>query len=69
MGRTLTSKHDRNSLWLLHKGRCAMCDKPLDHLWEADHIKPFRLTGETNVHAMQALCRPCNRRKGGRYSE
>ena len=69
MVRTLTSKHDRNSLWLYQKGLCALCEKPLDSTWEADHIVPFRLTGKTNVHEMQATCRPCNRRKGGIYSE
>ena len=31
--------------------------RALDETWEADHIKPFSLTGETNVHDMQATCR------------
>jgi 5-methylcytosine-specific restriction endonuclease McrA len=69
MGRTLTSKHDRHSLWIYYNGTCAICQEPLDSTWEADHIKPFRLTGETNVHDMQATCGPCNRKKGGSFNE
>lgn len=67
VNRTLTSKHDRHALFIFHGGRCAICSETLDHLWEADHIKPFRLTKDTNVHQMQATCRSCNRKKGGRY--
>jgi 5-methylcytosine-specific restriction endonuclease McrA len=65
--RTLRSKTKRNALFIYHQGLCAMCSEPLDETWEADHIKPFSLTGETNIHDMQATCRPCNRKKGAKY--
>lgn len=62
--RTLRSKRLRDILWLATGGRCAICGQPLKDDWEADHIVPWALTGRTNVHEMQALCRQCNRRKG-----
>lgn len=67
--RTLRSKAKRNALFLYHQGLCAICAKPLDETWEADHIKPFRLIADTNVHAMQATCQLCNRKKGANYEE
>jgi 5-methylcytosine-specific restriction endonuclease McrA len=67
MKRTLNSKTARNALWIYAQGLCAICKSPLDQWWEADHIKPYRLTKDTNIHSMQATCRPCNRKKGGRY--
>ena len=69
MKRTLKNKVARNTLWIYSKGICAICKKALGHDWEADHIKPFRLTNDTNIHAMQATCRTCNRRKGDRYDD
>jgi 5-methylcytosine-specific restriction endonuclease McrA len=65
MGRFLRSKRDRALLWYAAEGLCLECREPLTESWEADHRVAWRLTFRTNVHEMQALCRQCNRKKGG----
>jgi superfamily II DNA or RNA helicase len=67
MGRTLRSERRRARLWRSQDGRCAECGALLGDDWEADHIIPWRLTHRTNIHEMQALCRVCNRKAGGKY--
>ncbi len=47
-------------------GRCAICGKPLEHDWQADHIIPWSATHRTNVFEMQAACPDCNRYKGAK---
>ena len=64
--RFLRSKRLRALLWYEQKGRCAMCGCELPKSWHADHIEPWIKTGRTNVHEMQALCPPCNSKKGDR---
>ena len=48
---------------------CAGCGKGEprhdDHLWQVDHIVPFGKGGPTEFGNLQALCWPCNARKGG----
>jgi len=66
--RTLRSSRDRRLLWQVAGGMCQACGDPLGDNWEADHIKPWVKTKRTNPHEMQALCQPCNRRKGARDS-
>lgn len=61
------SKHERALLYRHQDGLCAICGCALGHDFHADHIKPFSVTGVTNVHDMQALCAPCNLRKGTMY--
>lgn len=42
-----------------------MCGRRIDaDDWHADHIVPYCLTKRTVIHEMQALCPPCNLRKG-----
>jgi hypothetical protein len=55
-------------LWVAAGGRCQnpKCGAPLDQSFHADHITPFRITHDTNIHDMQALCPRCNLEKGGR---
>jgi len=63
--RTLRSVKARNKKRRDQGHRCAICGGPLtDENVEMDHIVPFRVTKTTNQHDMQALCRPCNRKKG-----
>lgn len=62
--RTLRSKHKRNLLWLASGGKCANCGASLGFEFHADHIVPYSITSDTNVHDMQALCGPCNLQKG-----
>ncbi len=62
--RTLKSNKQRKHLWYASEGNCEICGNPLDTTWEADHKTPWVILPETNIHEMQALCRPCNRQKG-----
>lgn len=59
------AKRERSLLWYQGGGKCAICGDPLPaEGWHADHIIPFVVTGDTNVHETQALCLGCNLRKG-----
>ena len=51
-------------LWLAADGKCQICGKELPENWHADHITPWVVSHDTNIHEMQALCPPCNSRKG-----
>lgn len=62
--RTLRSKKARALLWLAANGKCQLCGEPLPDNWHADHIIPYKVSKETNVHEMQALCPRCNLIKG-----
>jgi 5-methylcytosine-specific restriction endonuclease McrA len=64
--RRRATKNQRIDLWLAANGQCRECGKPLDRSFHADHITPFRITHDTNVHDMQALCQRCNLTKGGK---
>ena len=45
-------------------GRCRCCDTALTvRTFELDHIVPLSLGGAHEWYNLQALCRPCNRRK------
>jgi hypothetical protein len=66
MGRFLSSKEDRQILYDHQDGKCALCGGPLGEHWHADHIIPWSRGGRTNVHAMQAVCPPCNLKKGAK---
>jgi superfamily II DNA or RNA helicase len=63
MNRTAT-KRQRLLLWKMSDGVCAMCGAALDESFNADHRIPWSVAHATNVHDMQALCGPCNKRKG-----
>lgn len=45
-------------------GKCAICGADITRGFHADHIVPWKISKTTNVHGMQALCGPCNFRKG-----
>lgn len=64
--RNLTGRKLRAALWMHADGKCQICAKELEPGWHADHIVPWRITKQTNVHEMQALCPECNLKKGGR---
>jgi len=55
---------ERDLLFVKSSGKCAMCGEKLQKGWHADHVVPFVNTGRTNVFEMQALCPPCNLKKG-----
>jgi len=60
---------ERSILYAKAKGKCVICGCKLKDGWHADHIEPFVKTGRTSVWEMQALCPPCNLRKGARPME
>mgnify|MGYP001217790104 CR=1 FL=1 len=62
--RLLSPRAARAALWIEANGRCQLCDCELNESWAADHVTPFLISGRTNPHEMQALCIPCNSRKG-----
>lgn len=65
---------ERDALYLAADGRCqcrgcaacgpGSCDRPLERGWHADHMTPYSHVRETDVINGQALCPPCNRKKG-----
>jgi superfamily II DNA or RNA helicase len=65
---------ERVALYLAADGRCQCqgcgacgpgpCDRELEPGWHADHVQPHSRHGETDVINGQALCPPCNRKKG-----
>lgn len=61
--RKLTKK-ERALLWYEANGKCQECGEPLPEIWHADHIIPFIVSQDTNIHEMQALCPKCNLKKG-----
>jgi 5-methylcytosine-specific restriction endonuclease McrA len=64
--RQLKRKSLRLALYIQADGKCQMCGDTLSASWHADHIIPYTHSGRTNPHEMQALCRPCNLKKGAK---
>lgn len=53
--------------WLRQGGVCRDCERRLDRdLFDGDHIIPWSKGGRTTLDNLEALCRPCNGRKGNR---
>jgi superfamily II DNA or RNA helicase len=65
---------ERVALFLAADGRCECqgceacgpgpCNRELEPGWHADHVHPHSRHGKTDVVNGQALCPPCNRKKG-----
>ncbi len=65
---------ERAALYLAADGRCQCrgceacgpgpCSRELQPGWHADHVQPHSRHGQTDVINGQALCPPCNRKKG-----
>ena len=66
MGRNLRAKRARAALWYAADGKCQQCRKPLPDDWHADHVIPWIISRDTNMHEMQALCPDCNLKKGSK---
>lgn len=58
------SRREKNIFYRSANGRCADCDTPLNEGWHGDHIIPVVAHGETRISNGQALCPPCNLKKG-----
>jgi superfamily II DNA or RNA helicase len=63
MGRNYNGAQ-RAVLYWATNGRCANCGVELTPGWHADHVHPYSAGGPTDVINGQALCPPCNLRKG-----
>lgn len=67
MARAFNSS-ERVALFLIADGKCQSCGTELGPGWHADHVIPWSAGGPTDVTNGQALCRPCNLRKGNRMT-
>lgn len=57
---------ERAALYLSAGGQCQGCGDALPSGWHADHVQPYARGGATDVVNGQALCPPCNLKKGTR---
>ena len=62
--RFLRSKRLRALLWYSAEGKCQICGCYLPDDFAADHVIPYSVSKQTNLHQMQLLCHKCNREKG-----
>ena len=67
--RFLDSPELRATLYYSSGGRCQSCGVALEEGWHADHVIPWSVTHRTNVFEMQALCPPCNLKKGSSMND
>lgn len=68
-GRRRFNRRERAALFLASDGRCASCGNSLSSGWHADHVTPHVVGGATTTDNGQALCPPCNFRKGDRMQQ
>ncbi|CDH46349.1 DEAD/DEAH box helicase family protein [Candidatus Contendibacter odensensis] len=68
MKRCFSTRQRRILAWVA-AGRCAECGQPLEPDFHADHRIPFAHGGPTLLQNGQALCRPCNQRKGAQMPQ
>lgn len=58
----------RTALFLAADGQCTDCGANLEPGWHADHVTAHSRGGLTDVINGQALCPPCNLKKGNRMT-
>lgn len=63
-GRRRFSDREKAALWVAAGGECEACGDPIFGTWHGDHIEAYSLGGVTDVTNGQALCPPCNLKKG-----
>lgn len=64
MSRRTFNSTERAALFVAADGKCEMCAVDLSPGWHADHLYPYSRGGPTDVVNGQALCPPCNLKKG-----
>jgi superfamily II DNA or RNA helicase len=67
--RRFFNDRERVALYLAADGCCTSCGAELEAGWHADHMNPHSGGGPTDVINGQALCPPCNLRKGSNVNE
>jgi 5-methylcytosine-specific restriction endonuclease McrA len=60
------SQRQRLILRLLAGNQCRKCGQLLSNSFHADHKQAFSKGGRTVLANGEALCKPCNERKGAR---
>ncbi|MGA1416710.1 MAG: HNH endonuclease [Candidatus Nanopelagicaceae bacterium] len=60
--RRIATKRERDLLWILQNGRCAICGCELNS-FDVDHVVPFSRKGETTIWNLQPLCVTCHKSK------
>lgn len=61
--RRLATKSQRQTVYLLQEGLCAICGVELTDRFEVDHIQEFVNDGVTELWNLQALCKSCHSEK------
>lgn len=61
------SKDIAKKLFLLQRGLCACCGKPLGNKFHLDHIMPIILGGENSDKNIQLLRSSCNQKKHSKH--
>lgn len=69
MNRRRFNKSERIAMYLASDGKCTVCGIELEPQWHGDHINPYSNNGETDVINGQALCPPCNFKKGNTMTQ
>ena len=63
MANRFASKRQRDLLYLMQDGLCAICNSDLEEGFHVDHIQPFSQRGLTELWNLQALCCQCHFKK------
>lgn len=62
----LFNQRQRKILAWVSGGLCERCGARLTNSFHADHVVPYSKGGETITRNGQALCGPCNLKKGAK---
>ena len=61
--RRLANKRERDLLFILNDGKCAICGDDLREDFQSDHIQQYAKRGVTKLWNMQPLCKKCHSNK------
>jgi 5-methylcytosine-specific restriction endonuclease McrA len=61
------TKSDILDLFVLQRGKCAICKCSIKSGYHVDHIMPLKLGGHNSRSNLQLLCASCNVRKSCKH--